>query len=300
MTGTADRRPGGIESAVVPELVIEGPAETAAAPGPIRTGRDPETGEHRIEIARVGRYRFVPGAAEVRAEPCAGTSPATLHAAYLATVLPLALQAAGHQLLHASAIDTPQGVIAFCGHSGTGKSTFAAALAQRGHPQWADDAVWWEIERDENGEPTGARTRRLPFQQRLRPDAASWLGQSHAGATSGSHRACDSTEPTIRPLRAVYLLSPRADDPDTAHDPPPSPPPTPLRLVHAFPALVDNAYCFEAGNRALGALADTYLALAIAVPVTGFTLPGGLGRLVAALPLLSESLGSAGEAVGIS
>lgn len=43
--------------------------------------------------------------------------------------------------LHASAIDTGEACMAFCGNSGTGKSTLAAALAQAGYPLLCDDLV---------------------------------------------------------------------------------------------------------------------------------------------------------------
>jgi serine kinase of HPr protein (carbohydrate metabolism regulator) len=41
--------------------------------------------------------------------------------------------------LHASAIATPQGAVAFLGSSGAGKSSIAAFLSQRGHRILADD-----------------------------------------------------------------------------------------------------------------------------------------------------------------
>jgi hypothetical protein len=290
----AERTPERMESATIPALLLAPPGGRSEAidripgPDPIRTARDPATGLCRIEIDRVGRFHFQPGAPEVRAHPAPGAPPATLRAAYLATVLPLALQAAGHQLLHASAVDTPEGVIAFCGPSGAGKSTLAAALARHGHRQWADDAVWWEIESDEHGEPVRARTRWLPFQRRLRPDAARWL---EAGEPRDLTERLESARPEIGRLRAIHLLAPRTGEAHITQ----SPPPAPLRLIQAFPTLVDNAYHFDAGNLALGALAETYLALAVAVPVIRLVLPDGLDRLEAARPLVSVSFDFDGE-----
>jgi hypothetical protein len=47
------------------------------------------------------------------------------------------------EILHASAVAAPSGVVAFCARSGTGKSTLAARLRHRGYGEWADDAVVW-------------------------------------------------------------------------------------------------------------------------------------------------------------
>ena len=47
----------------------------------------------------------------------------------------------GWEALHASAVLSPQGVVAFCAGSGTGKSTIARGLSERGYQLCADDAV---------------------------------------------------------------------------------------------------------------------------------------------------------------
>ena len=50
--------------------------------------------------------------------------------------------------LHASAIDTGEACLVFCGESGAGKSTLAAALAQAGYPLLCDDLVVVHPDRD--------------------------------------------------------------------------------------------------------------------------------------------------------
>jgi len=50
--------------------------------------------------------------------------------------------------LHASAIEVGQDCLAFCGESGAGKSTMAAALAQAGYPLLCDDLVVVHADRD--------------------------------------------------------------------------------------------------------------------------------------------------------
>src|SRR5829696_6052636 len=88
---------------------------------------------------------------------------------YYRTVLPMALQVRGLEVLHASAVLTPRGVVALCAVSGTGKSTVAFGLSQRGWPLWADDAVVFETSE------SGARAIPLPFGTRLRPAAAAFF-----------------------------------------------------------------------------------------------------------------------------
>jgi hypothetical protein len=64
-----------------------------------------------------------------------------LEEVYYRFALPMILQSAGAEMIHASAVRVESGVVAFCGTSGTGKSTLSYSLARRNHPHWADDAV---------------------------------------------------------------------------------------------------------------------------------------------------------------
>ncbi len=59
----------------------------------------------------------------------------------VSTIVPLLLAELGQLALHACAVDGPAGAILFCGPSGRGKSTVAAALAVRGHAVLADDVT---------------------------------------------------------------------------------------------------------------------------------------------------------------
>jgi hypothetical protein len=56
-------------------------------------------------------------------------------------VLPNVSLANGREALHASAIDTPSGVVAIAAPSGMGKSTLASELIRRGWPLFADDVL---------------------------------------------------------------------------------------------------------------------------------------------------------------
>ena len=98
----------------------------------------------------IGSYRVEPDGA-VLAVPEPKASYALVLDAYRRTVLPQALQFFGREVLHASAVVGPNGVVGFCAYSQTGKSTLAFALAQRGYRPWADDALAFETRRGDLG-----------------------------------------------------------------------------------------------------------------------------------------------------
>ena len=59
----------------------------------------------------------------------------------LDTALHCASLALGFEALHASAVSTPSGTLAFVGSSGSGKTTLAAELVARGYPLFCDDVL---------------------------------------------------------------------------------------------------------------------------------------------------------------
>lgn len=71
--------------------------------------------------------------------------PAELEHLLLHQVLPLAVSRRGRLVLHACAVETPAGAVAFLGDSGAGKSTLAAAHCTRGFSLVADDALVIEL-----------------------------------------------------------------------------------------------------------------------------------------------------------
>jgi len=91
-------------------------------------------------------FRFLADESGVVAISDAEVSPGLVEDAYFRNVLPLVMQLRGHEVLHASAVSTPGGLVVLCGVSGAGKSTFASALSARGHRVWADDAVVLKID----------------------------------------------------------------------------------------------------------------------------------------------------------
>lgn len=127
--------------------------------------------EYWAYLPVVGAFRA--GAdGEVLAVPNEGVSDDLVIDTYRRTIAPMTLQLLGRQVLHASAIEAPGGVIGFCADSQTGKSTIAFGLAGRGYRVCADDALAF----DTSG--SGVRVHELPFSVRLRPASAAYFDVS--------------------------------------------------------------------------------------------------------------------------
>jgi hypothetical protein len=121
--------------------------------------------------------------------------------------------------LHASAVSVDGGVIAFMGRSGAGKSTTAAAFAERGHGIVSDDLVplsdgadgWLAV-------PAYPRLRLWPssvdliasISPRFPRLPADWDGRRYY-VDFARHGYRFEFEP--RPLRAIYLLDERSANP---------------------------------------------------------------------------------------
>ena len=65
----------------------------------------------------------------------------TINHLLLDQVIPLVINLRGGEALHASAVLTPQGVVAFSGKAGSGKSTLAANFLKAGYPLLGDDCL---------------------------------------------------------------------------------------------------------------------------------------------------------------
>ena len=96
----------------------------------------------RLLITLPGGIRFlVVGGETIRYAVEDGVGAADLRLFLLGTAWPALAMQRDLLPLHASAIAEGANVHAFVGHSASGKSTLAAALAKRGHPFFADDVV---------------------------------------------------------------------------------------------------------------------------------------------------------------
>jgi hypothetical protein len=101
------------------------------------------------EIGAAGDHRFLYGADAFHLSNDAGTilcAPADPEDAawrrqLLDTILFSAAFANGLELLHAAAVETDDGVVAFVAGTGAGKSSLAAELVRRGLPLFCDDVL---------------------------------------------------------------------------------------------------------------------------------------------------------------
>jgi hypothetical protein len=211
---------------------------------------------HCLRIPSVGTFCFAPNLPEVRLFRESGAHPEHVEDTYFRVVLPIASQLHGRQVLHASAVLLPQGIVALCGRSGDGKSTLAYGLSQRGFPMWADDAVSFRAT------PGGATVHPLPFRLRLRPTSADWFGL--AANMKGFERTlswCAGTD--VVPFRALIVLDRRGlanAQPEVKIER--------LSPADAFTAVLPHAYYLSLRDSVLKRnLASGYLDLANQVPV---------------------------------
>jgi hypothetical protein len=269
----------------VPGLAIVGP-DTLPPTLPDATGshvqvwRDAEgeicayaytaAGRHWMHLPAVATFCSSATADEVLAIAPPGADADVIRDAYRRAVMPLMLQARGTEALHASAVATPGGVVAFCAASRTGKSTLAYALSRRGYPLWSDDAVAFEAC------DQGITCIPLPFRLRLRPDAASFLG----GDGVGRERVSNADEPrgdgNPAPLAALCTLTRGGAGAVVEIER--------LSSHQALSALLGNAYCFsldDPGRKRR--MMERYLDVARLVPVFEIRFAPGLDRLATML-----------------
>jgi hypothetical protein len=193
-----------------------------------------ETGSQLwMRLHKVGCFVQEAGRWEVEAFPDPGVGSDRLHEIFFHNVAPLVLQRHAWDCLHASAVLTPGGVVAFCGPSGRGKSTLARAWCERGAVPYGDDAVPFLARR---GTVMAAR---IPQRLRLRGPAASRFREGgQANGKGHDPELASDMESTLRPLRCVYWLEPMsalAQHPTAAI--------TPIPVIESFRLLLGEAHC---------------------------------------------------------
>jgi hypothetical protein len=224
----------------------------------------------------VAAFRFRAGVPDVTAHPDGSVETNVIHDVFRRVILPIALQAAGFEALHASGVVRGSGALLFCARSRTGKSTLAYALSQRGCRQLADDTAVLDFS------PSGVRVVSLPFEPRV--DAL--LGANPEPMAGNSPPA--GFEAERFPLTAIFLLHRESDPNGTAAARATVLPPT-----RAFPAVLAHAHCFDlAGRASRGRLLGRYLDLTAVVPVFDLRFQPGLDRLPAVLDAIVDAVPS--------
>jgi hypothetical protein len=175
----------------------------------VNLGRTPAG--YLLRFPSYGDFFLSADAKKIECHPLPATSRATLRHLLLDQVIPLALSRRAQIVLHASAVLTQQGVIAFAGKSGDGKSTMAGCFARAGFPVLADDFL--VLRRDR------AKWMAIPSYPSLRlwPDAIDALlpaaVQTGEVADYSTKRRVGNTERNLlyasspAPLRRLYVFA---------------------------------------------------------------------------------------------
>jgi hypothetical protein len=235
-----------------------------------------------MDLPGLATFWFDERSDHVVAAPHPGSAADAVAELYWHAALPLVVQARGGEVLHASGVLMPRGVVAFCGASMSGKSTIAYGLHRRGYRLWADDAIALEVTE------CAISALPLPFDVRLRPATAALFGLGERAVRLA--RPDDASEQMGRdpaPLEAVCVLGRGA---------PTSKKVAPLKASVAYPALLANAHCFSLEDPERKRLMlDRYLSLVARVPVVALAVPDGLEGLAAILDALESAFGEPGR-----
>jgi hypothetical protein len=227
-----------------------------------------------LRLPGIAWFRFPIEGGYIEARP-EGDAPAdTIEDVFYRVALPLALQAAGHEVLHASAVTDARGVHVFCGASRSGKSTLAFALGRRGFEIWADDAVAFRVQGG------GVTAVPLPFALRLRGEVTDFFdvpartGREGKGKTETlRHQAAGPRE-----IATVSLLE-RGRSSTIAR----------LSGRESLPAVLYHSFYFSLDDPSIVRRMGTqFLELIAEVPVFRVSLRPGLDALADLLDALEQ------------
>jgi hypothetical protein len=208
--------------------------------------------------------------------PSPQTSDALLAHLLLHQVLPLAVSRTGRLVLHACAVETPSGAVAFIGESGAGKSTLAAACSRRGFALIADDALVVDLSAEAIAVWPSADGVRLWDDVR---EVAPGADRARAG---GKLHAAVPVAPDRSRLARVYLLGTPVDMSVSIE---PIPPPV-LRL-----ALLSHLFRLDVSDAAESRrLFEAVQHVAERVPSGRVSYPDGLAYLDAAVDAILRDL----------
>lgn len=167
-----------------------------------------ETG-YLLRFPNLADFEVSADASKVTCSPAPGVSEETSEHLFLNQVLPLVLSKRGKLVFHASAVEVPEGAIAFLAETGRGKSTLAASFALHGYRFLTDDGL--VVESDGDGYqvmPSHPSIRLWKDSQKMLADPDARTAPplhftSKVRFLAGEGLAhCDQT----RPLRRAYFL----------------------------------------------------------------------------------------------
>ncbi len=156
------------------------------------------SGQFLLTIEHVARF-FVRHGNEIVIERAPEATDGDIRSFLLGSVIGVLLHQRGVLPLHASAIETARGVVAFAGEVGLGKSTLAAAFHRRGYRVLTDDVC--AVSLDTQSKPLV--TPAYP-QLNLCADALEHIGE----AKEDQHRTRSLTEKYGRPVKAGFSIQP--------------------------------------------------------------------------------------------
>jgi hypothetical protein len=238
--------------------------------------------EQWMHLPGVASFRFGSHDGEAVVIPDAQTPAvqvSVIEDAYQRAVLPMVLHAHGQEILHASAVIMPRGVVALCGRSQTGKSTTAYGLHRRGHRVWADDALVF----DASAESVDAIP--YPHRLRIREEAAEYfdLHELRRRDTS-SWTALEQAQDDPARLACLFLLERDIES---------SGPVELVRLssTQTFANVMTYAYLFRLDDpERKRQMLEKYLALMTRVPVFRMRFRATLDQLPAMLDQIESAV----------
>jgi hypothetical protein len=247
-------------------------------------------GDHFLLRGRgVGRFLLSDGR-EVIFEPEYGV-PAARCAGFLqGMVIGMLLNQRGGIALHASAVAVSGKAVLFCGASGEGKSTLAAAVSMRGRGMISDDVS--SITFDRAGHPFVSADGRQLKLTNSSIDALHLNARRREAVLEKSDKTYVS--PPVRwtgadlPVGAIYLLRSRAGSPDSI---------TPLESAAALQELNRNAY--RPGLIRRTGHAPRYFAASLRIVQQASVFTYNRERELARLPELASALERHWQQIGL-
>ncbi len=203
--------------------------------------------DYLLRFPDQGDFLISRDGSDIRCRPLPGTPESTIRHLFLDQVVPMVLSRQESLVLHASAVLAPQGVIAFVGKSGQGKSTLAACFGQSGFRLLSDDYLVLRKRADDwVAIPSYPGVRLWPESSdgifSVAPESAEIAHYTDKRRVSDPALVPFAEGPSA--LRCLYFLN---DEGETF---PPGPAILPLRPREAFMKLVSCAFTLDVRDKA--------------------------------------------------